>query len=91
MDPDKLLLACRDLVPDLKARDDMRAILTETGVGLVLLAEIQRDVESKKNQLISTDLSHDDGMNRVRALQAEIRGLNRVIDIMLDIANQEEN
>jgi hypothetical protein len=67
----------------------MRELLSKDGIGLVLLGAIQRDVQSMKDALSIQDLRIAEGVQNALEMQGQIKGLNRVIDIIFDIAENE--
>ena len=67
----------------------MRQWLASDQAGLALVAEILREVSSKKDSLARVDFTSQDGPLKATALQGEIKGLNRVVDLMVELANHE--
>lgn len=59
-------------------------------MGLVLLGEFQRDIIALQSALGTQDLTSHEGVQKALQLQGEIRGLNRAIDRLFDIAEGTE-
>jgi len=68
----------------------MREVLSTGGIGLVVLGEILRDIQGVKDALSTTDLRFNEGVHEALELQGQIKGMNRVIDRLFQIAEGVE-
>lgn len=68
----------------------MRAVLSHNGIGLVLLGEILRDVQGLKDALATKNLRWNEGVHEALELQGQIKGMNRVMDRLFEIAEGVE-
>lgn len=70
-------------------RQQMRQFLALDMVGLALVVEIDTEMASMKDQLATTNLKNSDGQMTAVELQGKLKGINRVLDIMSELASKE--
>ena len=68
----------------------MRELLSTNGMGLVILGEVLRTIQGVKDALASQDLRWNEGVHAALELQGQIKGMNRIVDILFDIADRTE-
>jgi hypothetical protein len=56
----------------------------------VYLSLLGKEIEATKSALASIDLAGEAGLSKGIALQNQIKGLNRALDLLVEIANYEE-
>lgn len=67
----------------------MRQWLASDQAGLALLNELLVETDAVKSQLAQVDFTSQDGALKAVKLQGKIEGLNRGIDLMIELANHE--
>ena len=73
----------------LVSRQQVREFLSQEG-GMVLIFLLSSEISGAKDALAATDLAGDGGQLRGVVHQSTIKGLNRALDLLLEIANFEE-
>lgn len=57
---------------------------------MTLLSLMQSEVEASKSAMLMNDLAAENGVLKGVSLQGHAKGVNRALDIILEIANYEE-
>ena len=65
----------------------MRAVLSSDGVGLQLVNEFRLEIDAIKTKLTGVDFSKPEGQLQAVGFQHQIKGINRCLELMLEIAN----
>lgn len=62
----------------------------QSEAGRVYLSLLGKEIEATKSALSSVDLAGEGGLSKGIALQNQIKGVNRALDLLVEIANYEE-
>jgi hypothetical protein len=89
LEADHLLATLRGYNPSPASRLSMQEFL-RMEAGKVYLSRLGEEIEGAKTALASVDLASEGGLTKGIALQNQVRGLNRALDILIEIANFEE-
>lgn len=68
----------------------MREFLASDMPGLVTVAQISLEIDAVKTKLAGVDFAAPDGQMKAVGFQGQIKGLNRSLDLIIEIANFEE-
>jgi hypothetical protein len=68
----------------------MRQFLASDQAGLALVYQLQLEDRAIKDALSQVDFRSPDGSLKAVELQGKSKGINRAIDLMVEIANYED-
>lgn len=71
-------------------RNELKGILA-SGVMKAALVEIDEEVASRQEGLMGVDLSSSEGIAKAQELQGTCRGLRRAVEILHDLAKEEDD
>lgn len=89
LDRDKLVEAA--LVEDVPSRKEALLMLSQGGVLLQVIGLVARNAKFVERQIISTSVATDEGRLRQIEMQGALRGMDSVIDMIIDLTQESGN